>query len=694
VSESSAPVPALPSAEQLAAWGAPVDLSARLDALLPATAADAPAAWMRIATSLLRPVQDFALHQRAFALCFAAWDPAVRGPAPAWLPSDEDKRRTNLASLGQGLDMAAVHDFTVAQAERFWSSMLDHLGIVPHTAATAVIEAGVPAHAAHWFPGMRLNIVESCFSGRDLDALALIGHAEHGGETRWTLGELRQRVVAVATALRALGLGAGDAVAIDMPMTPWSVPIYLGIVAIGGAVVSIADSFAPDQIRTRMEIGAARLVFTQDVIPRGGKRLPLYDRVVAADAPRAVVLAAGDALQVRLRDGDLAFADFLSDTLPPVDAPLDTVVTDAEATTNVLFSSGTTGQPKAIPWTQLTPIKAAGDGWAHHDIRRRDVVAWPTNLGWMMGPWLIYASLLNSAAIALYEGDPSSAGFCRFVQDAGVTMLGVVPSLVRAWRARGATAGLDWSRIRCFSSTGEASRVDDMLWLMSRAGYRPVIEYCGGTEIGGGYITGSLLQPQAPACFSTPAVGAGLLLLDDDGQPAEHEGELALIPPQLGSSNRLLNRDHFDVYFAGMPHGPGGQLLRRHGDHLARLPGGFYRAMGRVDDTMNLGGIKVSSAEIERACASAVELDACAAVAVPPAGGGPEQLVVFAVPAAGAPADPTVLAAAFQRSIRADLNPLFKVTAVHVRESLPRTASGKVMRRVLRRELVDARPSS
>ncbi|RME23394.1 MAG: AMP-dependent synthetase, partial [Deltaproteobacteria bacterium] len=380
------------------------------------------------------------------------------------------------------------------------------------------------------------------------------------------------------------------------------------------------------------------------------------------------------------------------DPLPPVDAPLRAVVADAEAVTNVLFSSGTTGQPKAIPWTHLTPIKAAGDGWAHHDIHPGDVVAWPTNLGWMMGPWLIYASLLNGAAIALYEGDPSSAGFCRFVQDAGVTMLGVVPSLVRAWRARDATAGLDWSSIRCFSSTGEASRFDDMLWLMSRAGYRPVIEYCGGTEIGGGYITGSLLQPQAPACFSTPAVGAALLLIDDDGRFVDDvgEGEVALVPPQLGSSNRLLNRDHFDVYFAGMPEGPDGRRLRRHGDRLARLPGGFYRAMGRMDDTMNLGGIKVSSAEIERACASAVELDACAAVAVPPPGGGPEQLVIFAVPAAGAPTDPATLAAAFQQSIRAGLNPLFKVAAVHVRSSLPRTASGKVMRRVLRQQLIDA----
>ena len=122
----------------------------------------------------------------------------------------------------------------------------------------------------------------------------------------------------------------------------------------------------------------------------------------------------------------------------------------------------------------------------------------------MMGPWLIYAGLVNGATIALYEGAPTGAEFARFVEEAGVTMLGVVPSLVRAWRRSGATDGADWSGVRLFSSTGEASTVEDYLWLMSRAGYRaPVIEYCGGTEIGGGYVTGSVLQPASPATFTT-----------------------------------------------------------------------------------------------------------------------------------------------------------------------------------------------
>ncbi|RME45384.1 MAG: AMP-dependent synthetase, partial [Deltaproteobacteria bacterium] len=352
--------------------------------------------------------------------------------------------------------------------------------------------------------------------------------------------------------------------------------------------------------------------------------------------------------------------------------------------TNILFSSGTTGEPKAIPWTQTTPIKAAADGFFHHDIQPGDVVAWPTNLGWMMGPWLIYASLINRATIALFDGAPTGRPFGTFVQDAGVTMLGLVPSLVRQWRESGCMAGLDWGRIKAFSSTGECSNPEEMLYLMSLAGYRPILEYCGGTEIGGGYITGTLLQPAAPGMCTTPALGIDFVILDESGKEADF-GEVFLLPPSIGLSTELLNRDHHEVYYADTPRHPDPAVslpLRRHGDLIERLPGGFFRIHGRVDDTMNLGGIKVSSAEIEAVLNVLPEVHETAAIAVPPPGGGPSRLVVYAV--AAAETSPETLRGVMQRAIHTHLNPLFKIHEVVVVDALPRTASNKVMRRVLR----------
>jgi len=155
----------------------------------------------------------------------------------------------------------------------------------------------------------------------------------------------------------------------------------------------------------------------------------------------------------------------------------------------------------------------------------------------MMGPWLIFASLLNKAAMALYDGNPATPAFCQFIEHAQVTMLGVVPSLVKRWREQDAIANADWRQLRLFSSTGEASNAEDYFWLMVQAHYKPVIEYCGGTEIGG----------------------------DDSGNPSDR-GEIFIVPPTIGLSVQLLNRDHHQEYFAGTPPvsgaPTGGQMIR------------------------------------------------------------------------------------------------------------------------------------
>jgi acetyl-CoA synthetase len=303
----------------------------------------------------------------------------------------------------------------------------------------------------------------------------------------------------------------------------------------------------------------------------------------------------------------------------------------------------------------------------------------------MMGPWLIYATLLNQGCIALYEGLPSGPDFARFIERAGVGILGVVPSLVRAWRESGACNDADWSRIETFSSTGEPSNRHDYLWLTSLTNHRaPVIEYCGGTEIGGGYVTGTVAQAASPSTFTTPALGLDMVILDDAGELVEDggEGEVFLVPPSIGLSHRLLNRDHEKVYHDDCPNGPGKEVLRRHGDQLARLPGGFFRAQGRADDTMNLGGIKVSSLELERVIDHHSAVSESAAVAVQPGGEGAEQLVVFAI--AAIDTDSKELLIDLRQRVATELNPLFKIRDLVLVDKLPRTASNKLMRRKLR----------
>jgi acetyl-CoA synthetase len=507
-----------------------------------------------------------------------------------------------------------------------------------------------------------------------------------------TYRELQHLVNRVSNGLIEQGFKVGDPIAVDMPMTIESVAIYLGIVQAGMVAVSIADSFSPPEIEKRLRISSSKGIFTVEGYMRSGKKINIYNKVLEAKPPRVIVLPVRhDEPVTGLRAGDVEWTKFLSSN-----AEFHPFYAAPDHHTNILFSSGTTGDPKAIPWTQLTPLKAAADGYYHQDIHPGDVVCWPTNVGWMMGPWLIY-QLINKATIALFYGAPSGTPFGKFVEDAGVTMLGTIPTMVKNWMQTRCMESCDWSSLKVFSSTGECSHPSEVMYLLSLASFQaPMIEYCGGTEIGGGYITGTVVQDQALSAFSTPALGLDLVILGPDNKsvPVGQHGEVWLNPPSIGLSEVLLNRDHFKEYYQDTPKDPrSGGLLRRHGDQMGTLAKGYYQALGRTDDTMNLGGIKVSSAELERCMAVHPRVSEVAAIGIQSTV-GQTDLVAFVVTKSNA-ADSTApaptakqLKADLQHVLRRDMNPLFKLYDVVLVDLLPKTASNKVMRRVLRDQYV------
>jgi acetyl-CoA synthetase len=595
----------------------------------------------------------------------------------SWEPDQKIIENSNIyrMMLKNGFD--DYHKFlkwSAKEKEEFWRQTVENLNISFDKKFDTILDLSKGVEEPEWLKGARMNIADSCFRNNDND-IAVIFQEENGKLQKVSQKELRDLVNRIANGLRDAKIERGDFIAIDMPMTLEAVAIYLAGIKAGNPVVTIADSFTPNEISVRLKITKPKLIFTQEILQRAGKNLPLYEKAVQAEAPKAIVIKVKDS-EISLRENDIYFNDFLSD-----DKEFKSVIQDPEDIITVLFSSGTTGEPKAIPWTHITPVKGASDGCYHHDIHRNDVVCWPTNLGWMMGPWLVFAALINKATIALYYGAPLDEGFGKFVEEAGVTMLGVVPSIVRHWKKSRCMENLDWNSIKCFSSTGEVSNPEEMEYLMQLAGGKPVIEYCGGTEIGGGYVTSTVVQPNIASTFSSQALGGEFILLDEEDQPAD-KGEMFLIPPILGLSNTLLNRDHYEVYFKDTPEYKG-KVLRRHGDELERLENGYYRALGRVDDAMNLGGIKVSSVQIEEVIGQLDFIKESAAVAVSPKGGGPSDLVICYVEENNELDENERLQLA-RNIIRKKLNPLFKVTRLYKTDLLPRTASGKVMRRRLR----------
>lgn len=601
---------------------------------------------------------------------------------PAWIPEDNFIQKTNIAKFMQKKNLQNYNDFHRWSVENycdFWQEVINQLKINFDTEYSALIDLSQGVEIPKWFPGAKLNIINSCFQ-TDKNAVAIISQKETGDITKMTYGELDELSNRVASSLISR-LKKNDNVAIIMPMTHFAVAIYLGVIKAGCTAVAIPDSFSAEEIAVRLKIADVKAVFCQDEIIRDGKNLPLYKKIIQANAPFIIVLPAETTISSNLRKQDIGWTTFIE--AQSTVASFTPVSCDPQDHINILFSSGTTGEPKAIPWDHTTPIKCASDAYFHQNIQPGDIFCWPTNLGWMMGPWLIFACLINHATIALYEGVPNGKNFGKFIQDTKVTILGVVPTMVRTWRASQCMENLDWDAIKLFTSTGERSSADDMLYLMQLANNKPVIEYCGGTEIGGAYITGTVVQPAVPAAFTTPALGLDFVILDEHGKIAD-TGEVALVPPSLGLSTELLNKNHHQVYYENMPR-IDGKVLRRHGDQIERRVDGFYRLLGRVDDTMKLGGIKISSAEIEAVLNQLSSVYETAAIAVNPVNGGPSLLVIYAVLKAKE-ANLEQLKIDMQSAIKQYLNPLFKIHDVVIVDQLPRTASNKVMRRVLRDE--------
>jgi acetyl-CoA synthetase len=298
----------------------------------------------------------------------------------------------------------------------------------------------------------------------------------------------------------------------------------------------------------------------------------------------------------------------------------------------------------------------------------------------MMGPWLVFATLINKGTIALYSGSPLEEGFGKFVENSKVNMLGLVPSIVRSWKLSGVMQEYDWNAIRCFSSTGEVSNSEDMSYLMELGGEKPIIEYCGGTEIGGGYVASTMVQENIPSQFSCQTLGGEFILLNDKGEESR-KGEVFIVPPIMGLSTDLINKNHHETYYKDVPKYKG-KILRNHGDEFRIASNGYFIANGRVDDTMNLGGIKVSSIQIERVVNSLGFVKESAAISVSPKKGGPSDLVIYFV--ALYTIDENEALRKVQNCVKRKLNPLFKVVDLVKIDTLPRTASNKVKRKELR----------
>jgi acetyl-CoA synthetase len=621
---------------------------------------------------------------------------------PAWAPSREQREASHLyhfMSAAGCTDYPALCRKAAEQPEWFWDAMVKDLGIVFRTPYHRVMDTSKGIPFTQWFPGATLNAYDSSVvrpARLHPDRLAITAESEDGRRRTLTYRELEREVERAASGLHGAGVDRGVAVGLYMPLVVETAVVLLACAKLGATVVPLFSGFGGQAIRQRLDDAGARVLVTADRAIRRGRAIDMKavaDQAVSGggSVERVVVVRGAEQDPVPMVAGRDLWWD---DLLQAGGTPVETEPMTADDPLLLLYTSGTTGRPKGtIHGHAGLPIKAASDWAFGMDVRPDERVMWVTDIGWVMGPLLVFGSLGLGATAVLYDGAPDYPDPGRIWSVAaqhGVTHLGISPTLVRVLMSQGEAwpAAHPLPTLRVLASTGEPWTPEAWEWLFEQVGRRrlPIMNYSGGTECGGGLVSGNFLTPCRPGSFAGPIPGVDAAVFNDQGEPAIGQvGELVVRQPYLGMTLGFWKDPdrYLETYWSRWP----GVWV--HGDWALVDGDGLWFILGRSDDTIKVGGKRVGPAELEAAALDGTPVMEAAAVGVPDATKG-QAVVIFVVARPGA--DPNGIPVAVSRSVEQALGKPFRPRSVHVIPRLPKTRNGKILRRVIRNVFVGEPP--
>jgi acetyl-CoA synthetase len=616
--------------------------------------------------------------------------------AIVWMPNPEWAAASNLHQFMRrhGVpDYATLLRRATGDIGWFWNAVMEDLDIRFARPYTTIFDPSPGIEFPHWCVDGQMNIVDNCLDkwqqSAARDRYALRWEGEEGATATMTYGELRAEVNRCANALRSLGLGPGDVVALYMPMIPELAVAFLAVIKIGGIILPLFSGYGHSAIVSRLLDAEARAVITADGLWRRGQAVPMkavLDAAVA-DAPsvqHVVVVERVGLAGVPWTPGRDHWWHTLVLPQPAVAA---TAPTRAEDVLMLIYTSGTTGKPKGAVHTHCGfPIKAAQDMRHAMDLKPGETIFWFTDMGWMMGPWLVFGALLNSACMVFYDGAPDFPDVDRLwslVERHHVTHLGVSPTLIRALQAHGEApvARHDVRSLRMAGSTGSPWDPESWRWLFHTVlqGEKPILNYSGGTEISGGILCGNFLTPLKPCAFSGPVVGMDADVVDEDGNSVrEAVGELVIRQPWIGMT-RGFWRDrerYFETYWSRFPG------LWVHGDFAAIDRDGLWYILGRSDDTIKVGGKRLGPAEVEAILCAHPAVKEAAAIGVPHPIKDQEVVAFCVLQDSAVPNE--VLRTALLDLVAGELGKPLRPRTVRFVAALPKTRNAKVMHRIIR----------
>ncbi len=638
----------------------------------------------------------------------------------AWTPTADIIERAQLTKFMQQVGVATfdeLYQFSINDVEEFTAEVLKFLDIKFNLPYEKLLDTSDGVEFPNWLKGAGLNITEMCLDRWQTDEMrdqpAIIWEGEEGATRTLTYAELLSEVKECAASMRNVGLGKGDAIGMHMPMVPETVIALLSIARIGAIAVPVFSGYGVEAIVSRLTNIKAKGLFTCDGFPRRGKT---FDALAVIDEVLAKVKTIKRVYRVPRDITRWEWTDFWNEGEPDVEKLSKIEPTLAEDPLIILYTSGTTGKPKGIAHTHASfPIKAAQDMAFGTDVGVGTRISWITDIGWMMGPWLIYGALINGATICLYDGAPDYPNADRMWEFAAkhrVEILGISPTLVRALATHGDELPKkhDLSALRAFASTGEPWNPAPWWWLFEKVGDSklPIINYSGGTEISGGILMNNPLVPIKPCGFSVPCPGMDADILNDKGETvgANEVGELVIKKPWIGMARGFWQERerYLETYWSRF------ENIWVHGDWAMRDADGHWFILGRSDDTLKVAGKRVGPAEVESLLVAHEAVTEAAVIGIPDEIKG-TAMVAFCVlrnadilSAMSAEREKTtdelnetnqslpsddedaskMLAFQLKTLVAKDMGKPLAPSKIHFVAALPKTRNAKVMRRVIR----------
>ncbi|MDI1242466.1 MAG: AMP-binding protein [bacterium] len=659
----------------------------------------------------------------------------------AWTPTPEIIERAQLTKFMKQVGVSTwdeLYAFSIRDVEKFTEEVLKFLDIKFDPPYGKLLDASNGPEMPIWLDVAGLNITEMCLdrwqTDQMIDQPALIAENEGDEPQELSYGELLQEVEEVSEGLRLLGFEQGDAIGIHLPMMVETVVALLAINRIGAIAVPVFSGYGVEAISSRLNAVKAKALFTCEGFSRRGKIFDAFQiaQEAVANCPTVekiivVERMIGDTWTPDERAADHEKAIFYHELVDSAyESPRDewpAEETSAEDPLIILYTSGTTGKPKGIAHTHASfPIKAAQDMAFGTDVGRGTRISWYTDIGWMMGPWLIYGALINGATICIYDGAPdypTPDRMWEFCAKHKVEVLGISPTLIRSLAASEGTGGQasllassgngedgqarmlalqspskrhDLSSLRIFASTGEPWNPAPWWWLFEKVGDSklPIINYSGGTEIAGGILMGNPLLPIKPCSFPAPCPGMDVDILDEDGisvGPGK-VGELVIKQPWIGMARGFWQEKerYLDTYWRRF------KDIWVHGDFAMRDKDGHWFILGRSDDTLKVAGKRVGPAEVESLLVAHPLVTEAAVIGVPDEVKGTAMVAFVVLTGEQASLLATEEDASRMLALQSELKALvardmgkpLAPSKIHFISDLPKTRNAKVMRRVIR----------